>query len=616
MKRYQKYIAAFISFFVLVVPALTLAQTGGEPNDYDISFASFASFVLSLIGFFLWIAGLVLDTSIDFFVLQMGTVVNSGFSGVATGNAAAAGGVGTAINAIWTITRDIVNLTFIFGLIYVGIKTILDAQDTNTKKLLTSIIIGALLVNFSLFFSKAIIDVSNLAATEIYNSMTFSQRCTGNGNNANCSDLSLSTTVMAYMGVYDLAVVSDPNAKTVVNNNPGSRNAVFVIAGSVFILIAAFVFAAGAALIAIRFVILVILMALSPIAFAASVLPGISGWAKTWWETLLKQAFFAPAYFFMLYLTLTFSQGFAGSTGNMSALFGGTSFGEDGVNALLFFLVLTIMMIASLVIAKQMGAYGAATATSMSKRLAGGLTFGMAARVGRNTIGSSLYRLKESEKLKEAEKKGGLRGFAARNALRVSNYGAGASFDTRRVAGFGKNTGLGEGKKGGYTQDRKDLIKQETSTAKTLSTDEEQVFKDHSEELHLKWQERNTLREEQKQKHVELSGETDQEKRRIITGEIHDLSKKITDIEDETPGFKEAEKYAKKAGPLEYAANLERRGDNLPLPFKAIYRVFGRTKAENTDGANAIRKETGKGKDDKLLDIFKESTSKKDKEEE
>ncbi len=78
---------------------------------------------------------------------------------------------GSTIDTMWTLIRDICNLAFIFGFIYVGIRTILDPDSVDPKRFLSKIIVGALLINFSLFFVKIIIDFSNFTALKIYTAM-------------------------------------------------------------------------------------------------------------------------------------------------------------------------------------------------------------------------------------------------------------------------------------------------------------------------------------------------------------------------------------------------------------------------------------------------------------
>ena len=105
------------------------------------------NFILTIASGVTWMGAQLLDASINYFILQIGTLIADGSS------------IGNAITNAWVMIRDICNLAFIFGFIYLGIRTILDSDNSNTKRMLASIIIGALLINFSLFFAKIIIDI-------------------------------------------------------------------------------------------------------------------------------------------------------------------------------------------------------------------------------------------------------------------------------------------------------------------------------------------------------------------------------------------------------------------------------------------------------------------------
>src|SRR4051812_35738977 len=69
-------------------------------------------------------------------------------------------GLGGAINVTWTAVRDVANMLFIFALLYTAIMTIFGKGDY--KRTILNLIIAALLINFSLFFTKVIIDAANL----------------------------------------------------------------------------------------------------------------------------------------------------------------------------------------------------------------------------------------------------------------------------------------------------------------------------------------------------------------------------------------------------------------------------------------------------------------------
>ncbi len=69
----------------------------------------------------------------------------------------------------WRIVRDFSNIFFILVLLYISIKMILGLGGAGVKKMVASVIIAALLINFSMFMTKVVIDASNILALIFYN---------------------------------------------------------------------------------------------------------------------------------------------------------------------------------------------------------------------------------------------------------------------------------------------------------------------------------------------------------------------------------------------------------------------------------------------------------------
>jgi len=356
--------------------------------------------------------------------------------------------------------------------VYVGFKTILDA-GTDTKKLLASILVGALLVNFSLFVSKLVIDVANITAIEIYQQMGISD---SDASGTAAQSINIAERFMARMGILSLVSVSSVSTKLVAESSGKNISDVdgwlmFVIGAVLIILVASFVFAAGAILLAIRFGVLVFLMILSPVAFIASVFPGISGWSSMWWRALFNQALFAPAYLFLLYLTLVVADGYQSQMRGFDKIFSNQQgVFQEGFTTAAFFSLTIVMMMASLIIAKKIGTIG----TNFATRSAGKLTAGAGAMLGRQTFGRLGYLGSNSESLKEAASKGGASGWLARRTLNLSRGAAAASYDARGISSniklAGQEIDLGKPQKGGYQKRREDITKKEQEYAKSLGT--------------------------------------------------------------------------------------------------------------------------------------------------
>src|SRR3989344_198393 len=82
----------------------------------------------------------------------------------------------TFVSEGWAVVRDLSNLFFILVLLYIAIKIILDLGAAEAQKMITRVIIVALLINFSMFFTKVIIDSSNILALVFYNKISLEDK--------------------------------------------------------------------------------------------------------------------------------------------------------------------------------------------------------------------------------------------------------------------------------------------------------------------------------------------------------------------------------------------------------------------------------------------------------
>lgn len=263
-------------------------------------------------GMFAGLGAVLLDLSFSKIVLGFGILAGSG------------SGIGTGISELWTIVRDTLNIFFIFGLIYIGIKTILNSEDSGTRRTLGLLIVAALMINFSLYITQTIVDFSNIAAVQVYNQITYQGTIeSADRNNAaapitfteNIFSLGHETITGAFL---DVAGVTSIFGKLPDDVSPG-KILVFSIFMMIFLIVAGIVFAMGAFLLIGRFIALVIYMIFSPIMFLGFILPALSSYQQKWWRGFLKQAFFAPAFLFMLYLSLVVLQKLRGTIGITSA---------------------------------------------------------------------------------------------------------------------------------------------------------------------------------------------------------------------------------------------------------------------------------------------------------
>lgn len=74
----------------------------------------------------------------------------------------------TVLNNIWILSRDLMNIVFALALIGAAIYTIITAKKDFVATHLKTFVMAVILVNFSWFIPRVIIDIGNVAAAAIY----------------------------------------------------------------------------------------------------------------------------------------------------------------------------------------------------------------------------------------------------------------------------------------------------------------------------------------------------------------------------------------------------------------------------------------------------------------
>lgn len=214
------------------------------------------------------------------------------------------------VSQAWGAVRDIANILFIIALLYVAIKTILGLNVTDNKKLIGAVIIVGLIINFSLFTTKIVIDASNILAKVFYNNITSKDANSANAN----GELQDSKAGAAGQKSISVGLVDKFNPQNIVmkayRSGLGLGYSIFiVILLLVITLYTAYIFFSIALLFLARVVSLWLAMIFSPMAFASYTVPfDIPGFGhKEWWKNLLDNAFLAPIFVFLLYIIVLFA---------------------------------------------------------------------------------------------------------------------------------------------------------------------------------------------------------------------------------------------------------------------------------------------------------------------
>jgi hypothetical protein len=207
------------------------------------------------------------------------------------------------VNIGWTVVRDACNMVYIFILLYAAIQTILGIASGGTKRTVAMVIVSAILINFSLFFTKVVIDAGNIIAKGFWDRMKITQGGVTGPSFASWAVLG---------GKFQTSLDPDaPANMAAAGKKEGFSNVermLMFIGGGVVMFVMGYVFLAGAVMMVIRIVTLIFLMIFSPFAFLGLALPKL-GYFDKWFSKLISATFSAPILVFLLYLITIVIQG-------------------------------------------------------------------------------------------------------------------------------------------------------------------------------------------------------------------------------------------------------------------------------------------------------------------
>jgi hypothetical protein len=248
-----------------------------------------------------------------------------------------------AIYTVWKAIRDISGMFLIFALLYAAIMLITGLKKPNFGELIKNIVVAGVLINFSFFLTGLAIDVSNVVSIQLYNAIAPAQTLNGGTPTDKTgilnryieqgkADGGLSTIFMQSLGVTRLynpdgsISSTGKNVAQATQQNPNNAWAtpvkiILIGVTSIIIMItAALSFFLAALAFIVRFVILIFLLAFSPILFASFVVPEIGKYATMWKTQLKNQLVFMPVYLLLMYFALSvltsssiFQNGYAGN---------------------------------------------------------------------------------------------------------------------------------------------------------------------------------------------------------------------------------------------------------------------------------------------------------------
>ena len=267
-----------------------------------------------------------------------------------------------AVSKGWIIIRDILNMFFVIALLIVAFSTVLGVQRYHYKNLLPSLLIAAVLVNFSKLICGIFIDISQILMLTFVSA--FKDVAGGN-----------LIEMMGLQGLLDLknagGVAEDIGAGEILGATLLAliMAAVSVVVLGVIVMILIF-----------RIIWLWFLIVLSPFAFVASAFPGqMKGYSSQWWSKFTKQVIVGPVLAFCLWLSFAVVQEgdlVQGANIDQSAYQAeGAGASEQQISTaaspqyILNFMLGIGMLVGSLMVAESLGVAGAGLATKAKNNL-------------------------------------------------------------------------------------------------------------------------------------------------------------------------------------------------------------------------------------------------------
>lgn len=410
----------------VVKPIVMIGEAAGNAFMKAL-FLPIGYFLITISSAILTFSGWIFDGIVKLTIIDVANYLGSGTD------------MGKAIFQAWSTLRDIANIFFIFVLIYAALKAMFDLNFGSSGTLIKNIILVALLINFSLFFTKVVIDASNVVSLGFYQSIANSNTATFSGRLTGTSDgvTEFKGITAGYMKMLGLQSMFDAGILT--ENLPVPDMMMISILGSLFLLIASVIFLISGIMFITRFVILIFLMILSPLALIAIIIPGGMATFNKWKDALISQSFFAPLFFALTWVAFKIGSALIvtrPSNTVWTELFTKPAASETGTTGILLNFTLVIgFSIAALVFAKSM-----ATKTAGFTQISGAIgsgAVGGAAFIGRQTIGRGANMISENKR--EAWSKTTL----GRAGLWMADKGRSASFNVGGLADtkLGKMTG-------------------------------------------------------------------------------------------------------------------------------------------------------------------------------
>ncbi len=320
-------LAIFAAIIVAIIP-MHMAHAGVSNGIFGIgdiaigavlNFVSFlVQIVFEIVAWILALQGALLNMSI---VLTMG--IKSFLAGA------------PGVYIVWQTLRDLSGMFVIFALLFASFKVILGLDD-KVGSLITHVVIAGILINFSFFITGALIDASNIVSLSIYNQMIPAGQSCDSSTMAiqlKCLAVGFTTSGAQNKGGVSALVIQSMKVQSLLNpqvaavaNTKGitatvTKIILMQVISIIIMAITGLSFVIAACAFIVRTVLLLFLLAFSPVWFVSMIFPGLkASVSDKFWNALKSQLIFMPAYLLMLYVALRVISSMGNILGDVSSV--------------------------------------------------------------------------------------------------------------------------------------------------------------------------------------------------------------------------------------------------------------------------------------------------------
>lgn len=215
-------------------------------------------------------------------------------------------GTDSAIYRVWQIFRNMANIVFVLMLLIALVSQIsnLGMNNYGIKRLLPRIIVSAVLVNISFFICQIAVDLSNIIGQSLYNLLTSIAQslplgAVGGGADGEGYTPGMQIWVAAISSILSLGAIGGAAAggaaAVITAMGAGGGMALVWIAVPV-VLMAAVAVLTAFAILALRYILIYVLIAIAPLAFVAYLLPNTYKYFDKWRDIFVVILMFYPLF--------------------------------------------------------------------------------------------------------------------------------------------------------------------------------------------------------------------------------------------------------------------------------------------------------------------------------